>query len=303
MTRPCLPPIQLSSALQFQAPSGACDCHAHVFGPFARHPLAEDRSYTPTEFDGASFIAHLDELGLTRGVLVTGSACGTDNGAVLEALSAYPDRLRGVAVATEQVSDQELDRWQAAGVRGVRANLYQLDGHQVYRNGVGLETLESLAPRLRERGWHAQIWVHAPDLPALSPRLRRLGVPLVIDHMGRMAAARGVQDPGFQHLCGLLADGLAWTKISGADRNTAQANAPDRPAYSDIDPFALALLAANPERVVWGTDWPHINYFEAARVPDDGVLLNLLARWLPRPEQQQQVLVDNPARLYDFPIA
>lgn len=301
MTRPCLPPHPLSTPLQLQPPAGACDCHAHVFGPFARHPLALDRSYTPAEFDGASFVAHLNGLGLSRGVLVTGSASGTDNGSVLEALLAYPDRLRGVAVATEEVGDQELDRWHAAGVRGVRANLYQLDGHKVYRNGVGLETLESLAPRLRERGWHAQIWVHAPDLPALSPRLRRLGVPLVIDHMGRMASSRGVQDPGFQHLCALLADGLAWTKISGADRNTAQV-ASHQPAYSDIDPFALALLAANPQRVVWGTDWPHINYFDPGRVPDDGVLLNLLARWLPDARLQQQVLVDNPARLYDFPI-
>lgn len=301
MTRPCLPPRSARQPLQFLPPSGACDCHAHVFGPFDRYPLSEDRSYTPDEFDGAAFIAHLDALGLTRGVLVTASAYGTDNSSILEAMAAYPDRLRGVTVATEQVRDHELDRWHAAGVRGVRANLYQLEGHKVYRNGVGLETLEALAPRLRERGWHAQIWVHAPDLPVLSPRLRQLGVPLVVDHMGRMAAARGVQDPGFQHLCAMLADGMAWSKISGADRNTGQSSFSEQP-YSDIDPFAQALLAANPEQVVWGSDWPHINYFEASRVPDDGVLLNLLARWLPDARQRQQVLVDNPARLYDFPV-
>ena len=302
MTRPCLLPLTQRSTLQFQPPLGACDSHAHVFGPFARHPLADDRSYTPAEFDGAAFIAHLDQLGLTRGVLVTGSASGTDNGSVLEALNAYPDRLRGVAVATAGVSDAELDRWHAAGIRGVRANLYQLDGHAVYRNGVGLDVLEALAPRLAARGWHAQIWVHAPDLPELSPRLRHLGVPLVIDHMGRMATARGVQDPGFQHLCALLADGIAWTKISGADRNTGQSQTDNKPPYSDVDPFAMALLAANPERVVWGSDWPHINYFEADRVPDDGVLINLLARWLPDAALRQRVLVDNPARLYDFTV-
>ena len=302
MTRPCLLPLNQRSTLQFQPPPGACDSHAHVFGPFARHPLADDRSYTPAEFDGASFIAHLDQLGLTRGVLVTGSASGTDNGSVLEALNAYPDRLRGVAVATAEVSDAELDRWHASGVRGVRANLYQLNGHAVYRNGVGLEVLEALAPRLAARGWHAQIWVHAPDLPELSPRLRQLGVPLVIDHMGRMATARGVQDPGFQHLCALLADGIAWTKISGADRNTGQSQTDNKPPYCDVDPFATALLAANPERVVWGSDWPHINYFDADRVPDDGVLINLLARWLPDAALRQRVLVDNPARLYDFTV-
>lgn len=301
MTRACLLPLQHSEPLLFEPPPGACDSHAHVFGPYERHPLSPERSYTPAEFDGAAFVAHLDELGLSRGVLVTGSACGTDNGAILEALATYPDRLRGIAVATDQVSDRELDAWHAAGVRGVRANLYQLDGHQVYRNGVGLEALESLAPKLRERAWHAQIWVHAPDLPVLGPRLVQLGVPLVIDHMGRMASGRGVHDPGFAYLCRMLSEGVAWTKISGADRNTAQSKASDQPPYSDIDPFARALLAANPDQVVWGSDWPHINYFEPGRVPDDGALLNLLARWLPDAAQRHRVLVDNPARLYQFP--
>jgi predicted TIM-barrel fold metal-dependent hydrolase len=180
-------------------------------------------------------------------------------------------------------------------VRGVRANLYRLNGHAVYRNGVGIEVLESLAPRLAARGWHAQIWVHAPDLPELAPRLRKLGVPLVIDHMGRMATSGGVENPGFRLLCELLAEGIAWTKISGADRNSV-AGAP----YLDVDPFAQALLRANSERVVWGTDWPHINYFAPKPVPDDGELLNLLARWIPDEKQRHQVLVTNPARLYGF---
>lgn len=296
MTRPCLPPLSHCTAPVFRPPPGACDSHAHVFGPYARHPLADDRSYTPAEFDADAFVAHLDQLGLTRGVLVTGSASGTDNGAVVEALRRYPDRLRGVVVPSPGVTDAELDFWHAAGVRAVRANLYRVDGHAVYRNGVGLEVLEDLAPRIAARGWHVQIWVHAPDLPELTPRLRKLGVPLVIDHMGRMATTRGVQDPGFQQLCALLAEGVAWTKISGADRLSDMG-----PPYNDVDPFAAAVLAANPERVVWGSDWPHINYFDTLRVPDDGVLFNLLARWLPQAGLRQQVLVDNPARLYGFP--
>lgn len=296
MTRPCLPPHDAFAPVAFALPPGACDSHAHVFGPYARFPLAEDRSYTPAEYPGAAFIAHLDRLGLARGVLVTGSASGTDNGAVLEALAQYPERLRGIAVPRADTGDAELDRWHAAGIRGVRFNLFQRDGHAVYRNGVGIEVLEALAPRLAERGWHAQIWIHAPDLVELAPRLLRLGLPLMIDHMGRMAAARGIDDPGFRTLCRLLADGKAWTKISGADRNTGL-GAP----YADIDPFAEALLQANAERVVWGSDWPHINYFEAAQVPDDGALLNLLARWLPDAARRRRVLVDNPAALYDFP--
>ena len=296
MTRACLPPLAAFTPVTFALPRGACDSHAHVFGPYQRFSLAEDRSYTPGEYPAEAFIAHLDRLGLDRGVLVTGSASGTDNGAVLAALERYPERLRGVAVPSPDTSEAELDRWHAAGVRGVRANLFRRDGHAVYRNGIGIEVLEALAPRLAARGWHAQIWIHAPDLPELAPRLLKLGLPLVVDHMGRMATERGVDDPGFRQLCRMLADGAAWTKISGADRN-GRAGAP----YDDVDPFARALLAANAERVVWGSDWPHINYFVAGQVPDDGVLLNLLARWLPDAAQRRRVLVDNPAALYGFP--
>ncbi|SDD46848.1 Predicted metal-dependent hydrolase, TIM-barrel fold [Cupriavidus sp. YR651] len=295
MTRPCLPPLKTIAAPAFRAPPGACDSHAHVFGPFVRYPLALDRSYTPAEHPADAFIAHLDELGLTRGVLVTASASGTDNSVVTDALRKYPTRLRGIVVPAADTSDAELDAWHAAGVRGVRINLYQMGGHAVYRNGVGIEVLEALAPRLAERGWHAQIWIHAPDLVTLAPRLKAVGLPLVIDHMGRMATARGVADAGFQALCALLAEGVAWTKISGADR-LQPAGAP----YHEVDPFVAALLAANPGQVVWGSDWPHINYFEAAQMPDDGVLFNLLARWLPDAAARERVLVTNPARLYDF---
>jgi 2-pyrone-4,6-dicarboxylate lactonase len=295
MTRPCLPPYEAIERIAFALPAHACDSHAHVFGPFDRFPLADDRSYTPAEHPASAFVAHLDQLGLERGVLVTASACGTDNGSVLDALEKYPTRLRGIVVTTSDTSDAELDRWHAAGVRGVRINLFQRDGHAVYRNGVGLEALEALAPRIAERGWHAQIWIHAPDLPTLAPRLTALKLPLVVDHMGRMSTGRGVGDAGFATLCRMLADGVAWTKISGADRNTAAG-----PPYRDIDPFVAALVAANPERLVWGTDWPHINYFEPPKMPDDGALTNLLARWLPDESLRRRVLVDNPAALYDF---
>jgi predicted TIM-barrel fold metal-dependent hydrolase len=295
MTRPCLPPRATHAPAAFAVPLGACDSHAHVFGPYARYPLAADRSYTPDQAPIEAFLAHLDRFGLARGVLVTASASGTDNSVVLDALQRHPDRLRAVAVPSPDTSDDELDRWHDAGIRGVRINLFQREGHAVYRNGVGLDVLEALAPRIARRGWHAQVWIHAPDLPALSTRLLRLGLPLVVDHMGRMATDRGVDDPGFVHLCRMLERGEAWTKISGADRNTAGGR-----DYADIDPFAQALLQANPARVVWGSDWPHINYYDPAQVPDDGALLNLLARWLPDEATRRRVLVDNPAALYGF---
>jgi len=296
MTRICLPPQAEYTAVNFSAPPGACDSHVHIFGPFAQFPLAEDRSYTPQEFSADQFVSHLDQIGFTRGVLVTASVCGTNNGSLLRGLEQYPDRLRGIVVPDINVSDQELDRWHALGVRGARFNLLQIDGKPMYRNGVGLEVLKKLAPKFAERGWHAQIWAHAPDLPELAPQLLPLGLPLVIDHMGRMNTSHGLNNPGFQFLCKLLSEGKGWVKISGADRigNVKQ-------GYQDVDPFAKALLAANPENVVWGTDWPHINYFDPALVPDDGNLVNLLSRWIDKPQDLERVLVSNPARLYDFP--
>jgi 2-pyrone-4,6-dicarboxylate lactonase len=295
MTKPCLPPIAIASPIRFTVPAGTCDSHAHVFGPYSQFPLDDDRSYTPAENGAVEFIAHLDRLGFERGVLVTASAQGDSNENVLAAMRAYPKRLRGVAVIRGDISDRDLDALADAGMRGARFNLFQRDGHAVYRNGVGIDDFNALAPRLKERGMHAQIWIHAPDLPTLAPTLLASGVDLVVDHMGRMNVSRGVDDPGFQFLCGMLRDGRAWTKISGADRNTS-AGSP----FPDVTPFARALLAANAQRVVWGSDWPHIAYFKEGQVPDDGILVNLLAEWLPEEAARKQILVDNPARLYNF---
>ncbi len=295
MTRPCLPPRSAMTALNTAPPANACDAHLHIFGPYDEFALADERSYTPDEADVHSLIAHLDRTGMQRGVIVNASAYGTDNRALLHALSAEPARLRGVAVVNGEVSDAELDVLHAAGVRGARFNLYQLNGHSVYRNGAGLEDLQRLAPRLKERGWHAQIWIHAPDLPALASTLFATGVELVIDHMGRMSTARGTDEPGFRFLCEALKKEQAWVKISGADRNTTLG-----PPYDDVTPFAQQLLAANGDRVVWGSDWPHINYFDAAKVPDDGVLQNTLMSWIQGTPYVDRVLVHNPARLYGF---
>lgn len=296
MTQVCLPPLDHVAAPRFVVPEKACDSHAHVFGPLGHYPLAKERSYTPPECAAADFVRHLDRIGFERGVLVTGTASGFNNGAVLAALADYPDRLRGIVVPSGTTSDEELQAWHQSGVRGVRVNLFRHDGHAVYRNGVGLDVLEVLAPRIRKLGWHAQIWIHAPDLPALTKRLLALDLPLVVDHMGRMSAARGVDDPGFRHLCAMIADGSAWVKLSGADRNTVS-GAP----YDDIAPFVAALVSANPERIVWGSDWPHVNYFAPAAVPDDGMLLDVFARWICDDVLRQQILVENPARLYGFP--
>jgi predicted TIM-barrel fold metal-dependent hydrolase len=295
MTKICCPPKNSYQPIAFNPPLLACDSHVHVFGPFSKYPLSDDRSYTPAEFSVDDFMTHLKRIGFSRGVLVTASVCGTDNGAILEGLRQYPDQLRGVVVCSADVTDAELDDWHALGVRGVRFNLLRKNGKAVYRNGVGLEVLEQLAPRMAARGWHAQIWAHAPDILELAPRLLPLNLPLVIDHMGRMDTANGISQPGFQELLRLVGEGLAWVKISGADRIRAGLD-----SYDDVDPFAKALIQANIERVVWGTDWPHINYFDERAIPDDGDLTNLLLRWLPYEKDREQILVHNPALLYGF---
>lgn len=295
MTKPCLPSHDSFTPVSFPVPEHACDSHAHIFGPYDAYPLSEERSYTPPENPLARYLAHLQRIGFARGVLVTASACGTDNSAILDALAQAPDRLRGVAVTRDDVDRASLVSWRQAGIRGLRFNLYAVDGKTVYRNGVGLQSLERLAPLMRDLGLHAQIWIHAPDLVQLAPRLLRLNITLVIDHMGRMNTSRGTQDPGFQQLLRMLKDGDAWTKISGADRNTNRYG-----RYDDVDAYARQIIAANPEQIVWGSDWPHINYYDPAQVPDDGVLLNTLGRWLPTAEAKKQVLVSNAARLYDF---
>ena len=292
MTRDCLPPV-VAEAPNFALPGGACDCHAHVFGPYQRYPLAVDRSYTPPENDGEAFLRQLDTMGFARGVIVTASAYGHQNQPLLDAMAAAPERLRGVAVLADDVSEADLDAMTRAGVRGVRVNLFRRDGHQVYRNGMRLETLRALAPRLRARDWHLQVWLHAPDLPELWPALEACGMPVVVDHMGRMSTARGVADPGFQLLRDLLADGALWAKISGADRLTVAG-----PPYADVDPFAEALIGANAGRIVWGSDWPHINYFDGG-VPRDLDLLRALRRWTDA-DALRRILVDNPAALYSF---
>ena len=153
MTRNCLPPRADYSSVNFSVPAGACDSHVHIFGPFSEFPLAEDRSYTPQEFSPAQFAAHLDGIGFARGVLVTASVCGTNNGSLLEGLEQYPDRFRGIVVPDINVTDKELDRWHDLGVRGARFNLLQIDGKPMYRNGVGLEVLQKLGKRPACHRW------------------------------------------------------------------------------------------------------------------------------------------------------
>ena len=273
-------------------PQGACDCHCHVFGPAARFPYAEPRSYTPQDAPFADYLALLDRLGFDRGVLVQPSAYGRDNAAMLDSLTRERKRLRGIAVGGKELGSATLKAWHDAGVRGLRANEFRRDGKPYYQNGVTLAELEPLLPLLADVGWHLQLWIDTRDLPDLIPRLVHLPVPVVVDHMGRTEHHHGINHPGFQALLRGVGEGKLWSKLSGTYRLGATP-----PDYIEAKPFHDALVAANPRNLVWGTDWPHPR--PEGAVPDAMRLRDVFLGWTSKPNRQA-ILVDNPARLYDF---
>jgi predicted TIM-barrel fold metal-dependent hydrolase len=274
-------------------PAGACDCHAHVFGPAARFPYAEPRSYTPDDAPLEAYLAHLDRLGCARGVLVQPSAYGRDNAAMLDALRRAPERLRGIAVGGTELTATKLKEWHAAGIRGLRANEFRRDGKPYYQNGVRLSKIEPLYGAMAELGWHLQLWVDARDLPELMPALARVPFPVVVDHMGRMEHRHGINHLGFQALVRGVGEGRLWAKVSGTYRLGASP-----PDYREAKPFHDALVAANPDVLVWGSDWPHPR--PEGPTPDAKHLLALFLDWTRRPADREAILSRNPARLYDF---
>ncbi|MDJ0386630.1 amidohydrolase family protein [Roseomonas sp. E05] len=271
---------------RFAVPAGAVDTHAHVIGLPPDWPLVPNRSYTPPAAPPEAYLAMLDATGMTYGVLVQVSVHGTDNRLMVQTLRADPQRLRGVAVVALGRPDSEYRALKEAGVAGLRVNV-------LFGGGVSMDDLESYGALCREYGWHLQFLLDARELPQLAPRFARLPVPFVVDHMGHFPAAEGVGHPGFQTLLGMVRDG-AWVKLSGAYRLSDAA-----PAYAEATPLARALLAAAPDRCVWGSDWPHVANWGA--MPNVGDLLDLLADWAPDEATRHRVLVENPARLYGFP--
>jgi 2-pyrone-4,6-dicarboxylate lactonase len=270
----------------FTLPAGATDCHAHVIGPFSLFELQEERSYTPPEAPLAAYRTLLDTLGLERGVVVQPSVFGTNNACTLDALAKHRNRLRGIAVVDPTVTDGMLERMAGNGIRGIRFNL-------LFRGGVSTDHLTRLARRIERFGWHIQLLIDGRSLPALAPDLMRLPVDIVIDHMGHIPTSAGIQDPGFKQLLKLVREGRTWVKLSGANRTSVMG-----PPYHDTIPFAQALVDADPTRLVWGSDWPHVAI--DGPMSNDGEFLDLLKLWVPDERQRHLVLVENPARLYGF---
>jgi 2-pyrone-4,6-dicarboxylate lactonase len=270
-------------------PAGATDCHAHVFGPFERFPLSQERHYTPAEFPGERYLAMLDDIGFTRGVLVQGGAHGLDCGALLYSLSLAPERLRGIALVNPEVTYAQLSLMRKIGVRGARFSRLP-DG--LTHGAVPIDALKALSPRLLEWGWHAQLQAAGDYLVAILPNLLKLGIPLVLDHMAMINVKRGVDDPTFQSLLRWLGEGKIWVKLS------AYRVSHEYPNYNDAAPFHARLMAANPERLLWGSDWPHVHL--RADMPDAGHLIDVFDEWTGDEKLRHRILVENPATLYGF---
>ena len=274
---------------RLQIPPGSCDCHAHIFGPADKYPFTPNRSYTPPEAGVEAYRRMLAALGFGRAVIVQPSVYGIDNRCTQDAIAASGGTWRGVAVVEPCITDSRLAELHAAGFRGVRINL-------LFKGGLHMETLEQIAGLIQPFGWHVQLLLDGRDLPQLAERLRELPVDFVVDHMGHMPASLGVGHPGFQTLLQLLRGGRCWVKLSGAYRISAKPL-----PYDDAVPFAQALVETASDKLVFGTDWPHPSI--SVPMPQDASLLDVLPLWAPDEDVRRRILVENPARLYDFPPA
>jgi len=282
----------------FAVPRNACDCHVHIFGPVERFPLSSKRLYTPGDASIDDLLALHRALHIDRVVIVHPSAYGMDNSCTVDAVRKLGDRARGVAVIDDTVTAKMLADMHAAGIRGVRINL---ESYGESDPAVAAGQLQQAADRVAPLGWHVQTYTNLAILAALHDTILALPTTLVVDHFGRPQAARGTTQPGFEQFLALLRSGKVYVKISAPYRISQQ------PHYPDAAPLARAMIAANPDRIVWGSDWPHPGaakrdpaVIEPFRPEDDGAALNRLAEWTKNRAELQKILVDNPAKLYQF---
>jgi predicted TIM-barrel fold metal-dependent hydrolase len=283
----CLPPDPNPVKPTLVLPPGACDAHCHVFGPAEKFPYAADRSYTPPDAPVERLRKLHGRLGISRAVIVHASCHGTEMDVTLDAISSSKGSYRGVASVDDSVTDRELTRLHEGGIRGIRFNFVK------HLGGVpDLAVFYRLLARIKSLKWHIVLHFDADDILAQRELLGRIDVPFIIDHMGRVKAAEGLEQRPFQSLLDLFrTNPLAWIKVCGAERVSSGA----RP-FRDAVPFAQALIAVDSARILWGTDWPHPNITKD--MPNDGELVDLFGEICPDAGVRARILVDNPTRMY-----
>ena len=271
----------------YVVPAGAVDAHCHVFGPAAEFPFAPERKYTPCDASKQQLFDLRDHLGLSRNVIVQATCHGKNNDAMIDALRAAGDLTRGVAMVGSDITDDELRELDEAGVRGVRFNFLKR-----LVDATPREVFMEIAERVVKIGWHCVVYFESQDLEDLQPFLTSLPGTIVVDHMGRPDVTKGVDHPDFQRFVNLLRDNdNIWTKVTCPERLTVAG-----PPYDDVVDFGKVLVERFPDRVIWGTDWPHPNM--KSHVPDDGMLVDFIPRIAPTEALQKALLIDNPMRLY-----
>jgi len=286
----CAAPDREPRAPANAVPPLACDSHMHICGPQSRYAYAADRIYTPPDALLSDYLRLTTRLGLERVVFVQPSIYGTANTALLDAMRDCPLDCRGIAVAAADVGEAALEMWHAAGIRGVRLNIVDTQSPEPI---LPATEIRELAARIAPFGWHLELLAHVDDFPSLDSVLGDLPVDVVFGHLGYVHRNATVESPGFRALLRLLDAGRCWVKLTGPYRLT------DAPLpYAPVAAFANALLRAAPERLVWGSDWPHVML--RGTMPNDGDLLDILFDWTESAARARQILVDNPATLYDF---
>ena len=295
-------PAPAQAGVSFLMPMGATDCHAHVFCDQKAFPMFGGRTYTPDPAPVSEYIAHARRLHVERVVLIQPSVYGTDNDCLLAAIRELGFRARGIAVIDDKTPEAELDAMFRVGVRGIRINL-ETTGQS--DPAAARERFQAAVKQIGTRRLHIQMFTRPTVIAAIKDLIEASPATVVFDHFGGAQGAAGVDQPGFDALVSLVQSGKAYVKLSGAYRGSTQA-----PAFGDMAPLAKALFAANPQRILWGSDWPHANTTSDARNPetgtwprlpiDDVALLNQLAVWVPTIPQRRVVLVENPARLYGW---
>lgn len=285
-----LPPDPNPKPLKFKLPPGSWDTHFHLYGPPHRFPYVEDRRYTPPAAPLEHYIALADMLGIERGVLVHPMVHGFENWVTLDALKRTDGRLRGMIRANPLLDETDMKRLHEVGVRGVRFNLVEETGGSFDEAGFHI-----VAARCARLGWSVCLHIPGDKIREIAELLRRAPVNIIFDHFGRVDARKGVNQPDFRTLLHLMEEKNMWCKISGVDR-LMQRGA----RYEDAPPLAEALIARAPDRIIWGTDWPHSSVYQPGKMANDGDLVNALLDLVPDEAQRKKVLVDNPARLFDF---
>ncbi len=294
--RYCLPPDPNTRKPRFTPPPNSCDTHFHVFGPPELFPFLSTHEYTPPAAPLAHYLKMAAVIGMERAVVVQPSVHGLDNSATLDAIAKSGGRFRGVARIDDKTPKAELQKLHDGGVRGVRFNLLDRP-----RGNVKLDVLDRCVEHIAEFGWSVDLHIDTKNLLEQERRIRSLPIPVVIDHIARVKPAEGLNQPAFQLLLDLMKSKKVWVKVSGADKicNTKVHSYFGLP-FVEVIPFARAVIAAAPDRVIWGTDWPHSNNFAPGHTPNDGDLVDLLAEFAPDEPARRKILVDNPAALYGF---